>query len=71
MKELVMVVMVFEEFVLQKLNHMESLIQENISFVDVYVEEVMMMEEDQYMYSMEIISGELDNKKKEFFSFIK
>jgi hypothetical protein len=33
---------------------MENLIQENISFVDVYVEEVMMMEGDQYMYSMEL-----------------
>jgi hypothetical protein len=32
---------------------MENSIQENISFVDVYVEEVMMMEEDQDMYSME------------------
>jgi hypothetical protein len=31
---------------------MKNLIQENISFVDVYVEEVMMMEEDQNMYSM-------------------
>jgi hypothetical protein len=54
MKELMMVVMMvnmmFVEFVLKKENHMENLIQENISFVDVYVEEVMMMEEDQYMY---------------------
>jgi len=32
---------------------MENSIQENISFVDVYVEEVMMMEEDPDMYSME------------------
>jgi hypothetical protein len=54
MKELIMVVMVFVEFVLKELNHMKNSIQENISFVDVYAEEVTIMEEDQYMHSREL-----------------
>jgi len=40
------------------------LIQENISFVDVYVEEVMMTEEDQYMYVMELFRENYGERKK-------